>query len=286
MALHNPWVMAAIGLAQTVGVIASFALLGALYSTILRLVLRRSRAQWREMRVTRFWLVNMLLAPLMFASFAGFIWILRLTPEQVGLNLHNLGLSLGVSIPLAIVLGLPSVLVAPVAAREGISPMRVPFGRTLGDVIGAITYVAIFVGPLEEIPFRGIIQTELTIAMPQAWHAGRFSIMLGTVIAAAVFVLYHYRNVTLGGESNGQFLRLMPGRSIASAVLSLLFQGTGSLLGPILFHNIVDTFTIASFSITFYRRRATRIMQDQPESDMPPAADPTPEVSPDEEHMT
>jgi membrane protease YdiL (CAAX protease family) len=275
MAVHNPWALAAIGLAQTAGVLVGFALLGALYSTLLRLALGRSREQWRELRVTRFWLVNMLLAPFMFLSFAGFIWMLRLTPSQVGLNLQNLGVSLGVSIPLAIVLGLPSALVAPVAVREGISPMRVPFGRTLGDVIGAITYVALFVGPLEEIPFRGIIQTELNIAMPQAWHVGRFSVTLGTFIAAIVFVLYHYRNVTIGGESNGQFVRLLPGRSIASIVLSLLFQGTGSLLGPILFHNIVDTFTVASFSIASYRRNGTPGTEsalDKPEESLQDAA--------------
>jgi membrane protease YdiL (CAAX protease family) len=251
----NPWLAAGIGLAQTAGVLAVMVAFGAALSGLARLVLRRPRDQWRVLRIDRFWLVNMALAPFMVGIFALLMWLFRLSPDAVGLNTHNLGLSLGVAIPVGLLLGLPSAIAAPIAAREGISPMNVPFGRSLFDVIGAIAYAAIFVGPLEEIPFRGIIQTLLDRAMPQSAHLGSFSILLGTVLAAFIFVFYHYRNVMLGGETRQQFVRLLPGRTIASFILALLFQGTGSLLGPIIFHNLVDTCTIASLSITLYRLR-------------------------------
>ncbi len=255
MAPMNPWGAAGIGLAQAAGVLAVMIAFGQALSALARLVQHRPRDQWRVLRVDRFWLVNMALAPFMVAIFALLMWLFRLTPEQIGLNAHHLGASLGVAIPLGLLLGLPSAIAAPIAAREGLSPMNVPFGRSLLDVIGSITYAVIFVGPLEEIPFRGIIQTLLDRAMPQAVHLGGFSILLGTVIAAFIFVFYHYRNVMLGGETRQQFVRLLPGRTIASFVLALLFQGTGSLLGPIIFHNLVDTCTIASLSITLYRLR-------------------------------
>ncbi len=267
----NPWLAAGIGLAQTAGVLAVMIAFSSALNFLARIVLRRPRDQWRIMRIDRFWLVNIVLTPFMLAIFALLIWLLRLTPAAIGLNLRNLGLSLGVALPLGLLLGIPSAIAAPVAAKAGMSPMKVPFGRSLFDVIGAITYAAIFVGPLEEIPFRGIIQTLLVRAMPQVGTIGPFGIYVGTVVAALIFVLYHYRNVTLGGETRTQFLRLLPGRTIASFILALLFQGTGSLLGPILFHNIVDTCTIASLSITLYRLRQQGKWPLRP---TPPAPDP------------
>jgi membrane protease YdiL (CAAX protease family) len=273
----NPWQAAGIGLAQTVIVLAGMILFGSVLNIVARFVLRRSSAEWRLLRIDRFWLVNSLLAPLMLALFAGFAWLFHLSPSDIGFNLHQLGVSLGVGISLGLLLGLPSAIAAPYAARQGLAPMRVPFGRTLFDTVGAIGYAAILVGLMEEIPFRGIIQTLLMRAMPQQGVIGPFSIALGTFVAAFVFVLYHYRNVILGGESQTQFLRQVPGRMVASFILSFLFQGTGSLLGPILFHNILDTCTIASLSISMYRLRKQGKLPPTtpPANTTPPLVDPS-----------
>jgi membrane protease YdiL (CAAX protease family) len=285
MPLTNPALAAGIGLAQTAAVLAVMIAFGTALNFLARLIVRRPRDQWRVLRVDRFWLVNIVLTPFMLGVFALLIWLLRLTPAAIGLNLRDLGVSLGVAIPLGLLLGLPSAIAAPIAARAGLSPMKVPFGRSLFDVVGAITYAAVFVGPLEEIPFRGIIQTLLVRAMPQTATLGSFSIYVGTVVAAIIFVAYHYRNVMLGGETRGQFLRLLPGRTVASFIVALLFQGTGSLVGPILFHNIVDTCTIASLSITLYRLRRQGKWPQRPTppstppvlppTDMPPGKAPT-----------
>jgi membrane protease YdiL (CAAX protease family) len=274
----NPWQAAAIGLAQTVVVLAGMILFGSLLNIVARLFLRRSRDEWRLLRIDRFWLVNTLLAPLMLALFAAFAWLFHLSLDEMGFNLKNLGMSQGIGIPLGLLLGLPSAVAAPIAARQGLSPMRVPFGRTLFDTVGAIGYAAILVGPLEEIPFRGIIQTLLMRAMPQQGVIGPFSIALGTFVAAFVFVLYHYRNVMLGGESQVQFLRQVPGRMVASFILAFLYQGTGSLLGPVLFHNILDTCTIASLSISMYRLRKQGKLPPTvppPATTVPPLTDPS-----------
>jgi membrane protease YdiL (CAAX protease family) len=284
MAPLNPWLAAAIGLAQTVAILAAMVSFGALVSTVARLVIRRPRDQWRVLRVDRFWLVNIILAPFMFALFAALAWLLRLAPHDIGLNADHLGVSLGVGLGLGVLLGVPSAIAAPAAAKMGLNPMRVPFGRSLADVIGVITYTAIFVGPLEEIPFRGIIQTVLMRAMPQAGRLGPVTLLLGTLLAAIIFVLYHYRNVMMGGESRSQFVRLLPGRVIASLVLSLLFQNTGSLIGPILFHNFVDTCTIAALSITMYRLRRQGKLPPPwtPPATPPPVIPPAPIPTPDD----
>jgi membrane protease YdiL (CAAX protease family) len=280
----NPWLAALVGLAQAATVMAGMILFGAALNVAARVLVRHPREQWQLLRVDRFWLVNTILAPFMLAIFALFAWLFRLTPTQIGFNLHNLGTSLIFGIGLGLLMGLPSAIAAPIAARQGYSLMRVQFGRTLVDVIGAIFYAAVLVGPLEEIPFRGIIQTLLMHAMPQAAQMGPFSAALGTFVAAALFVLYHYRNVMLGGETRAQFVRQLPGRSIASLILSLLFQSTGSLLGPILYHNLIDTCTIAALSITLYRmRRQGRFpppppVTPAPATPLPPTDGPVPTV--------
>ncbi len=211
-------------------------------------------ASWRQLRIDRFWLMNALLAPLLALYWALAAWLLRLTPNQLGLNAHALGLSLSVGLGFALLLGIPSAIQAPILVRRGLSPMQVDFGRSLLDVFGVIGYGLLLVGPVEEIPFRGIIQTVFMRALPVALRAGPFAVSLGTIAGALVFVAYHYRNVILGGETNAQFFRLLPGRLIASLILSLLFAGTGSLLGPILFHNVLDTCTFASLAISQYLR--------------------------------
>jgi membrane protease YdiL (CAAX protease family) len=285
MAPLNPWLMAGIGLAQTAGVLAVMIGFGALVSALARIVIRRPRDQWRMLRVDRFWLVNMILSPFSFALFAALAWLLHLTPHDLGLNADHLWLSLGVGLGLAVLLGSMSAFASVAAAKMGVSPMQIAFGRSLADVIGAIAYTAIFVGPLEEIPFRGLIQTILMRAMPQATQIGPVTMLLGTPLAAIIFVIYHFRNVQMGGETRGQFFRAMPGRVIASLVLALLFQSTGSLLGPILFHNVVDTCTITALSVTMYRlRRQGRLPSPwhppAPPPVIPPAPIPAPEDAP------
>lgn len=269
----NPWLAALFGLVEATSLIAAMILFGSLLNLVARLVVRTPRAQWQITRIDRFWLVNTVLAPFMLALFFFFAWLFRLTPSQLGFNLNHLGLGLSVGIGLGLLMGLPSAIVVPSATRQGFSLMRVPFGRSLLDVIGAIGYAAILVGPLEEIPFRGIIQTVLSRGMPQLAVLGPFSAPLGVFVAAALFVLYHYRNVLLGGETRQQFIRQIPGRSIASLILALLFQGTGSLLGPIIYHNLIDTCTITALSITMYR------MRRQGKLPIPPTTPPPSEIA-------
>lgn len=255
----NPWLAALAGLAATAVFLGGFTLVGWLLGQGARRAIGYTVAQWKTARVQRFWLINMLFAPALLAYFALAVWALRLTAGQIGFNLHQAGLSLAWALPVAAVMGGYNAVVAPLAARHGVRVMDVEFGRSLTDVVGAIAYMAVLVGPLEEIPFRGIIQTVLMAALPQALHGGRFTVLLGTLVGVAVFVLYHYRNVLLGGETRVQFLRLLPGRTLVSLFLGLLFQGTGSLLGPVIFHNIIDTCIVAALSITLYRQRLAAV---------------------------
>ncbi len=250
--MTNPWLAALLGLIETAIFLGLLFGISEGLSFIVPFIIGRSREEWRRLRVEYFWLFGAIFAPITFGYFALASWALHFTASQIGFNFHNVGLSLGVALPVSIALGSVSGFAATLNARRGITPMHgVQFGRSLPEVIGMIGYMVLLVGPIEEIPFRGIIQTLLDNNMPQSF----LHIKLGTIVAALIFVAYHYRNVLMKGESNTQFLLLAPGRTLISVILALLFQATGSLLGPILFHNIVDTFSISAVSITVYRMR-------------------------------
>jgi len=264
--MKNPWLIAFTGIGQTILFLGTFLLVGITLRLLARKILGLSEARWKQVQLERFWLINAIFAPVMLVLFAIVIRLLQFTPSQVGFNFHNWGISLGIAVPLALALGTPSALVAPTAVKQGLTPMKIPFGRTLVDTIGAIGYAALLVGPLEEIPFRGIIQTLLGKDMPQALNIGAFHLSLGVFLSVLIFVFYHIRNVFIGGESMQQFFRLMPGRTVVSLIIAMLFDRTGSLLGPILFHNIVDTCTITALSVTMYRMRQRGEMVDEPTS--------------------
>ncbi|HKD75878.1 MAG TPA: CPBP family glutamic-type intramembrane protease, partial [Ktedonobacterales bacterium] len=190
--MTNPWLAALSGLVVT----AIF--LGVLFgiseglSFVVPFIIGRSRAEWKRLRVEYFWLIGAIFAPITFAYFALASWALHFTASQIGFNFHNIWLSLGVALPISIGLGSVSGFAATLNARRGVTPMHgVPFGRSLPEVVGMIGYMVLLVGPIEEIPFRGIIQTLLDKDMPQSF----LTIKLGTIVAALVFVAYHYRNV-------------------------------------------------------------------------------------------
>jgi membrane protease YdiL (CAAX protease family) len=242
-----------------IGLVAAFLaaliVLSAVLNVLGRLVTRTTADEWRKLRLKHVWPINVLTAPFVLALCAGAAYLLHLTPAQIGLNLHQAGLGLSVAVPLALFFGLPSAFSSVMATRHGVAVVNFPLGQSLANVVGPIAYVAILVGPVEELPFRGIIQTLTMRALPQAWLLGPFAIGLGTVLAALIFALYHLRNVLNNAETIRQFLQLLPGRVIVSLAVSLLYQGTGSLLGPIVFHNLLDTCTIAAMSITIWRMR-------------------------------
>jgi membrane protease YdiL (CAAX protease family) len=261
---------ALIGLLQTSVVIGLNVLYGLAIAYVARTyVLHVSLGKWKEYRIQNLWRVNTFTAPFVFLFFGVVIWALSLSPTQAGFNFNNFGTSILIAVPLALLLSLPGVLAfrfAPDDMKPSLVPMRVPFGRTLPDAIGTTLYALFLVGPIEEILFRGIIQTILMQAMPQAAFIGPWNVMLGTVIAALVFVFYHYRNVIVGGESREQFFRAFPGRTVISLIIALLYQSTGSLVGPIIFHNLVDTCMIATMSFTIYSMRQRGIWPEDKNS--------------------
>lgn len=115
-----------------------------------------------------------------------------------------------------------------------------------------ILYMWIFVGPIEEIFYRGFIQGNLENLISGSFFTIRYS----TLISMLIFILAHLNNVFFGKENIKQFLNLLPGRAIMSFILSYTFQISGSLLYPIIIHNFTDGMTITY--LNYLKKKLTK----------------------------
>lgn len=88
-----------------------------------------------------------------------------------------------------------------------------------------------FIGPSEDLLFLGVIQTVLMNKI--GW--------LAVPVYMLIFSFYHYLNVTQGMETNREFLGMLPVRLAISAILSLAYYQTGSVLYSMIIHNLFDT---------------------------------------------
>lgn len=109
-------------------------------------------------------------------------------------------------------------------------------------------YVWIFVGPVEEILYRGFIQGTLNTILNGHILFFNYAVILSSVI----FVLIHITNVLYGHETWKAFISMIPTRFIAALILGYSLQVSNSLLYPIIIHNLIDGF---NFSILYYRKR-------------------------------
>ena len=112
------------------------------------------------------------------------------------------------------------------------------------DRNGTIVYCFTMNGIGEELFFRGLLQgflsTGLTILIP----LGSFNLMYSTIVVSILFILVHVENVINKDETKGEFLLNLPYRATIAFILGITFQITGSLLAPIVIHNISNGFSI------------------------------------------
>ncbi|MEC9488370.1 MAG: CPBP family intramembrane glutamic endopeptidase [Halanaerobium sp.] len=110
------------------------------------------------------------------------------------------------------------------------------YGKEYVKTIGQSPFLTIltlilFVGPAEDFFFLGFAQNILASRLNL--FAVPFYILL--------FSFYHYLNVLSGMETRQEFFGMLPVRLIIAAILSLSFYYTGSLLYPLIIHNLFDT---------------------------------------------
>jgi len=118
-----------------------------------------------------------------------------------------------------------------------------PYAVTPVNVIGTLAFQWLFVGVGEEMLFRGLLLGMLARAVDRQIRAGRLEVSAAVVLSAVLFALAH------GVVYQGAFMlpfRFDPNWSqVAWAFVLGIFCGslrqrTGSLLGPIIGHNVAN----------------------------------------------
>lgn len=109
---------------------------------------------------------------------------------------------------------------------------------TPGSIGAWLFFEGIFVGPTEEIPFRGLLQTFLMQRTSGRVRFGRYDMHVAGIILAILFALAH---LTSFWTEN---FWIAVGQQIYAFALGILYaywrEKSGSLLAPIVGHNVSD----------------------------------------------
>ncbi len=111
------------------------------------------------------------------------------------------------------------------------------YGFQLSNVFGWLFYQGVFVGPTEEIPYRGLVVTYLTLQMPGKLRYGRFEMNGAGVVVAGIFASGFGLPALITQPlpiAVGQIVYVFFG----NLVLAYLLEKSGSVLAPAIGHNV------------------------------------------------
>jgi membrane protease YdiL (CAAX protease family) len=115
---------------------------------------------------------------------------------------------------------------------------KLGYPLTTGNVLGWLGFEGIYVGPTEEVLFRSLLVTYLSVTMPGKVHLGRYAMNGAGVVVAGIFALAHFGSFFSDPfwSASGQFLY-----AFALGVLyAYWLEKSRSLLAPIVGHNVGD----------------------------------------------
>lgn len=162
-----------------------------------------------------------------------------------GLNLRNWPRSLRMTQSFTIIFGTVIAVGAVIQVATGMEPRETGFG-TLWDILGRFFFMLVISGLSEEILFRGMMQTWLARWFPTPVSFAGVEVTGAGLVTAVIFAVVHV-NFTLAPLQITHFYA--PQVLIAfvlGVVYSVAYERTGSLLAPILMHNIANGLMAAS----------------------------------------
>jgi membrane protease YdiL (CAAX protease family) len=117
-------------------------------------------------------------------------------------------------------------------------PADQPYPLTPLNIAGWLSFEGIFVGPSEEVLFRGLLVTYLMTAIPGRVFFRKYDVSAGGIIVALIFALAHF------GSFFTRSLPMALGQMVYAFVLGVFyaywFEKSKSLLAPIIGHNVSD----------------------------------------------
>jgi membrane protease YdiL (CAAX protease family) len=132
--------------------------------------------------------------------------------------------------------------------KKSQATLSIDWMKNPSDRNGMLIYCVTMNGIDEELFFRGLLQGLLSTELTSFITLGSFNLMYSTIVISVLFVLIHLEDVTNKDETIGEFFLHLPYRTILAFAFGITFQLTGSLLAPIIMHNISNGFlTIAAW---------------------------------------
>lgn len=163
--------------------------------------------------------------------------------DEFGLTLRNVDESLWLLLllaPFAVFYSLGAYLFI----KKNKDAISMEWMKNPSDRKGTIIYCFTMNGIGEELFFRGLLQGSLSTGLTIFIPLGSFNLMYSTIIVSIIFILVHVENVINKDETKGEFFLNLPYRAAIAFILGITFQITGSLLAPIVIHNISNGFSI------------------------------------------
>jgi membrane protease YdiL (CAAX protease family) len=112
-----------------------------------------------------------------------------------------------------------------------------------------LVFLALIVGPTEELLFRGLVQTGVNASLPGEVRVLGWPLRAGTVLATFGFGLWHLVNLTYQpiGPTVGQVLSA----TVVGLVIGVVYDRTRNLIGAAILHSLID-FSGTAFPLVAY----------------------------------
>jgi uncharacterized protein len=112
-----------------------------------------------------------------------------------------------------------------------------------------LLFLALVVGPTEELLFRGLIQTGVNGSVSGELQLLGWRLRAGTVLAAVVFGLWHLVNLT--NQPIGETAIQVLAATIIGLVIGVVYDRTRNLVGAAVLHSLID-FSGAALPLVAY----------------------------------
>lgn len=123
-------------------------------------------------------------------------------------------------------------------AQAVASPPPAAHVPPVAPLAAELLFLAVLVGPTEELLFRGLIQTGLNRSMPAAVRWRGWTLSVGTVVAAVAFGLWHLTNLTY--QALGPTVQQAAIATVIGLVIGVFYARTRNLIGASILHNLND----------------------------------------------
>jgi membrane protease YdiL (CAAX protease family) len=112
-----------------------------------------------------------------------------------------------------------------------------------------LVFLALVVGPTEELLFRGLVQTGINGSVSRELQLLGWRLRLGTVLAALVFGLWHLVNLTF--QPLGPTVEQVLIAIVIGLVVGVVYDRTRNLVGAAVLHGLLD-FTGTALPLVAY----------------------------------